>query len=81
MLGKSLQLCLTLCNPMDYCLSNYSVYGIFQARTLGRVAISCPQGNLPIEPVSLASAGGFFTTGYLGNPWLTDILMSKMNTV
>ena len=38
--AKLLQLCPTLCNPMDYSLQGSSVYGILQARTLEWVAIS-----------------------------------------
>ena len=34
------QLCLTLCDPMDYSLPGSSVHGIFQARILKSVAIS-----------------------------------------
>ena len=30
--AKTLQLCLTLCNPMDFSLLGSSVHGIFQAR-------------------------------------------------
>ena len=32
--AKSLHLCLTLCDPMDYSLPSSSTYGIFQARIL-----------------------------------------------
>ena len=39
------QLCLTLGNPMDYSLPGSSVYGIFQARILERVAISYFRGS------------------------------------
>ena len=38
--AKSLQLCLTLCDPMDGSLPGSSVHGIFQARILEWVAIS-----------------------------------------
>ena len=38
--AKSLQLCLTLCNPMDCGPPGSSVHGILQARILGWVAIS-----------------------------------------
>ena len=38
--AKSLQLCLTLCNPMDCSLPGFSIHGILQARTLEWVAIS-----------------------------------------
>ena len=37
---KLLQLCPTLCNPMDCCLPGSSVHGVFQARELEWVAIS-----------------------------------------
>ena len=38
--AKSLQSCLTLCDPMDCSLPGFSVHGILQARTLEWVAIS-----------------------------------------
>ena len=38
--AKSLQLCLTLCDPIDSSPPGSPVPGILQARTLGRVAIS-----------------------------------------
>ena len=34
------QLCLALCDPMDYTLPGSSVHGIFQARILEWIAIS-----------------------------------------
>ena len=37
---KSLQSCLTLCNPIDGCSPGFPVPGILQARTLEWVAIS-----------------------------------------
>ena len=66
--AKSLQLCLTLCDPMDCSPPGSSVPGILQARILERVAISPPRDlpNPGIKPTSLMSpelAGGFFTTG------------------
>ena len=58
--------CLTLCNPMDYSLSGFSVHGIFQARILEWVAISSSRGSSESrDSASLASpalAGRFFTT-------------------
>ena len=42
---KSLQLCWTLCNPMDCGPPGSSVYGIFQARILEWVAISFSRGS------------------------------------
>ena len=67
MCAKSLQLCPTLCDPMDCSPPGSSVHGILQARVLEWVACP-PPGDLPdpgIEPSSLVSpalAGGFFTT-------------------
>ena len=39
------QLCLTLCDPMDYSLPGFSIHGIFQARVLEWVAISFPMSH------------------------------------
>ena len=65
--AKSLQLCLTLCNPMDYSLRGSAVHGF--SRQENQSWLPCPPpGDLPdpgIEPASLASpalAGRFFTT-------------------
>ena len=64
---KSLQSCLTLCNPIDCIPPDFSVHGILQARILS--GLPCPpSGDLPdpgIEPTSLMSpalASRFFTT-------------------
>ena len=64
--AKSLQLCLTLCNPMHCSLPSSSVHGILQARTLEWVAISSSRDlpNPETEPaplVSSALAVRFFT--------------------
>ena len=65
--AKSLQLCLTLCNPMDCSTAGSSVHGIPRQEYWNE--LPCPlAGDLPdprIEPVSLMSlalACGFFTT-------------------
>ena len=42
---KSLQLCLTLCDPMDCSLPGSSVHGILQARILEGVAICFSWGS------------------------------------
>ena len=65
--AKSLQLCLTLRDPMDYSLPGSSVQGILQGRLLKRVAMPSSRESFwpGIKPVSLmtpALAGGFFTT-------------------
>ena len=65
--AKSLQSCLTLCNPMDHSLPGSSVRGILQRRILEWVVMPSSR-DLPdpgIETGSLTSAalaGGFFTT-------------------
>ena len=67
MSAKSLQLCPTLCNPMDCSPAGSSVRGSLQATILEWVAIPS-SGELPdpgMESVSLMSpilAGGFFAT-------------------
>ena len=43
--AKSLQLCLTLCDPMDCSPPGSSVHGILQARILERVVISFSRGS------------------------------------
>ena len=45
MCGKSLQSCLTLCDPVDCSLQGFSVHGIFQARVQEWVAISFSRGS------------------------------------
>ena len=65
--AKSLQSCLTPCDPMECSLPGSSVHGIFQARNWS--GLPCPSpGDLPdpwMESTSLKSptmADGFFTT-------------------
>jgi len=45
MLAKSLQLCPTLCDPMDCSLSGSSLYGILQARILEWAATPSSRGS------------------------------------
>ena len=65
---KSLQLCLILCDPIEYSQPGLSVHGILEARILEWDAMSSPPGDLPdliIKPQTLTSpalAGRFFTT-------------------
>ena len=64
--AKSLQSCLTLCDPMDCSLPAFSVHGILQARILEQVAISSSRGSPDpgIKTVSLVSpalVAKFFT--------------------
>ena len=64
--AKSLQSCLTLCDPMDCSPPDSSVHRILQAIVLERIAIpSSRRSSHVIEPMSLTSpafAGGFLTT-------------------
>ena len=63
MRAKSLQLCPTLCEPMDRSLPGYSVHGILQARILEWVVAPGDLPNPEIESVFLMSsalAGGIF---------------------
>ena len=52
--AKSLQLCLTLCDPMVCSLPGSSVHGIFQARILEWVAMPSSRGlsHPEIKPAS-----------------------------
>ena len=65
--AKSLQLCLTLCDPMGCSLPGSPVHGILQARILKWVAMPSSKGNFLTQGQPWASscpalAGTFFTT-------------------
>ena len=69
--AKSLQSCLTLCNPMDYSPPDSSVHGILQARILQWVAMPSSRGLFPTQGYQTCNshaADGFFTTEALGTP-------------
>ena len=51
--AKSLQLCPTLCNPMDCSPPGSSVHGILQARILEWVAFSREEGIFPTQGLNL----------------------------
>ena len=61
--AKSLQLCLTLCNPRDCSPSGSCVHGILQARMLEWVAMPSSRGSSwPKEQTCVSCiVGGFFT--------------------
>ena len=71
--AKSLQLCLTLCDPMDCSQPGSSVHGILQARILEWVAISSSRGSSQHrdESASPALADRFFTPGPPGKSLLS----------
>ena len=63
---QSLQLCLTLCDPMDYSPPGSSVHGILQARILEWPAMPSSRGaSLPRDRTCVSciscTADGFFT--------------------
>ena len=64
--AKSLQLCSTLCNPMDCSPPGSSVHGILQARS-GWVAVSFSQGSSPPRDWTLTSCIGKWSL----NHWTT----------
>ena len=64
-----LQLCLTLCNPIDYSPLCSYVHRIFQARILEWVAMHSSRGSSHSRDETHDScAGRFFTTDPLGKP-------------
>ena len=65
--AQLLQLCPTLCDPMNCNLPGSSVHGILQATILEWVAMSCSRGSSQPRDGTHVScgfciAGGFFTT-------------------
>ena len=78
--AKLLQLCLTLCHPVDYSPRGFSVHGILQARILEWVAMpssrgsSWPRGQTCIFCGSCI-AGGLFIAEPLGRPSFQWIIM------
>ena len=61
-LAKSLQLCPTLCDPIDYSPPGFSVHGILQERILEWVAMPSSRGSSLPRDRTLVSciAGRFF---------------------
>ena len=47
--AKSIQLCLTLCDPLDYSLPDSSLHGILQARILEWVAMPSSRGSSQLQ--------------------------------
>ena len=71
--AQSVQLCPTLCDPMDHSLPGSSVHRIFLARILEWVAIPSSRGSSRSRDQtcfswSPALPGGFFTTEPQGKP-------------
>jgi len=74
MRAKLLQVCLTLCDPMDCSPPGSSVHGILLARILEWVAMSSSRGLSLIPP---ALAGRFFTTSSTWKALLQYLLCTK----
>ena len=73
--AKSLQSCLTLCDPIDGSPPGSPVPGILQARTLEWVAISF-SGDLPdpgIEPRSPELSADSLLTELRGKPYINHM--------
>ena len=69
--AKLLQLCLTVCDPIDYSPPGSSIHGILQARIMEWVAISFSRGSfLPRdhEPLLLQSQVDFLPLNHQGRP-------------
>ena len=75
--AKSLQSCLTLCDPMDCRLPDSSVHWILQARKLEWVAMTPSRGSSqPRDRTCIShTAGGFFSTEPPGKPTSFPIYM------
>ena len=81
------QSCLTLCNSMDYGLPGSSVYGIFQARILERVAISHsrrsfhPRDQTQVSCISCIGRWTLYNQCQLGSPifYIFDLKYLSMN--
>ena len=81
-----LQLCQTLCNPLDCTPPGFSVHGILQARILEWVAMPSSRGSSqPRDRIHISFisrfAGGFFTAKPLRKPvaglWYPDKLVRR----
>ena len=75
--AKSLQLCLTLCDPMDQSPSGSSVHGVLQARILEWVTVPSSRGSSRARARTRVSyisciAGGFFTTSATWEAWVGE---------
>ena len=72
---KSLQLCLTLYDPMDYSLPGSSVHGILPAIILKWAAMPSSRGSSrPRDQAPSCIAGGFLTDESPGKPKIGDII-------
>ena len=77
---QSLQLCPTFCDPMDYSLPRSSVYEIFQARMLQRVAVSSSRGSyqLGMEHESPVLQADSSPLSHRGSSWQCNDVSSNI---
>ena len=79
------QLCPAVCNPLVCSPPGSSVYGVFQARILESVAISCSRGASLLRdqtPVSLVPCIGrqiLYNWRHLGSPKSNKVSVEKAN--
>ena len=75
-LAKSLQSCLTLCNPVDYILPGSSVHGILRSRILEWSATPSSRGSPDpgVEPRLLHRQAGSLPLAPLGEPLFDNVL-------
>ena len=81
--SEVIQLCLTLCNPMDCSLQGSSVHGIFEARVLEWVAISFSGdlSNSGIEPRSPACRQILYHLSHQGSPNIWEWLIKTWKSL
>ena len=83
--AQSLQLCPSLCDPMDRSLPGSSVHEIFQARVLKWIAMPSSRGSFWLRDRTWVPCitGGFFTAEPPGKPCLTllNVIVISSNRV
>ena len=85
--AKLLQLCPTLCNPMDCSLLDSSVHGILQARILEWVAVpssrgsSQPRDRTCVSYISYIGRRVIYHQRHLGSPVKGQILSTVISLV
>ena len=81
MCAKSLQLCPTLFDPMDYSPPGSSVHRILQARILECVVMPSSRGSsrprVKLKSLTSALVGGFFTTSATWEPLPKDVTLKS----
>ena len=71
--AKPLQLCLTLCDPMDCSLSDSSVLGILQARILEWVAMPSSRRLFPTQGLNTFHPSLKVLEGFPGGPVIKNL--------